>query len=711
MHSTHIKMEEKKFSLKIGDKELIVKISQLAEQANGAVMAQLGQTVVLATCVMAKTPRERVDYLPLTVDYEERFYASGKIKGSRFVKREGRPPDEAFITDRLIDRAIRPCFNQKIRQDIQVMITVLSYDGENDPDILSLVAASLALSISDIPWDGPIAGLRIGQIDNNLIINPTNSEREKSNFDLLVASKKGKINMLEIKAKETDEKSLLKAIEFSQPELKKIIDWQEEIRKIVGLEKMDLIIKEPDLELIKFIKSFLEGKLEEAIYTKEKIARLNKLNQLKEELIEKIATGYQQPATSQLEDIIRQVEGVFEEEVDRIVHQNILQFEKRPDGRKLDQIREISCQVSILPRTHGSALFIRGTTQALSVVTLGSPGDEQYFETMKTEGKKHFMHHYNFPPYCVGEAGPLRGPGRREIGHGALAEKSLEPLIPSKEEFPYTIRVVSEILSSNGSSSMASVSASSLSLMDAGVPIKKPTAGIALGLMMEQEGKNYKILTDIQGPEDHHGDMDLKVAGTADGMTSAQMDVKIEGLDMEILKEAFSRAKKARLEILDKMNKVISKPRSELSPFAPRIFTLQINPERIRDVIGPGGKIINQIIEQTGVLIDIEDTGLVFITSPNKEAAAKAISWIENLTREVKIGEVFQGRVTRILDFGALVEILPDQVGLVHISELAPYRVDRVTDIVKVGDIIPVKVKNIDDLGRINLSLKETPKK
>jgi len=702
-------MEEKNFSIKIGDKELTVKISQIAEQANGAVMAQLGQTVVLATCVMAKKPREGVDYLPLTVDYEERFYAAGKIKGSRFVKREGKPPDEAFITGRLIDRAIRPCFNQKIRQDIQIIITVLSYDGENDPDIPSLIAASLALSISDIPWDGPIAGLRIGQINDNLILNPINSEREKSNFDLLVASKKGKINMLEIKAKETDEKTLLKAIEFSQPELEKIINWQEEIRKAIGLKKADPVIKEPDLELIKFIKSFLEEKLEEAIYTKEKITRLNKLNQLKEELIKKITTSYS--ATNQLEEITKQAEGIFEEEIDRIVHQNILQFEKRPDGRKLDEIREISCQVGILPRTHGSALFIRGTTQALSVVTLGSPGNEQYLETMKTEGRKRFMHHYNFPPYSVGEIGPLRGPGRREIGHGALAEKALEPLIPSKEEFPYTIRVVSEILSSNGSSSMASVCASSLALMDAGVPIKKPAAGIALGLMTSPDGENYKILTDIQGPEDHHGDMDLKVAGTTDGITSVQMDVKIEGLTLEILKEAFSRAKKARLEILEKMNKVIAKPRAELSPFAPRIFTLQINPERIRDVIGPGGKVINQIIEETGVLIDIEETGLVFITSPNKEAAAKAISWIENLTREVKIGEVFQGRVTRILDFGALVEILPDQVGLVHISELAPYRVNRVTDIVKVGDIIPVKVKSIDDLGRINLSLKDASKK
>lgn len=704
-------MEEKKFSLKIGDKELIVKISQIAEQANGAIMAQLGQTVVLATCVMAKKPRERIDYLPLTVDYEERFYAVGKIKGSRFIKREGRPPDEAILTGRLIDRAIRPCFNQKIRQDIQIVITVLSYDGENDPDTLSLIAASLALHISDIPWQGPIAALRIAQNGNNLILNPTNSEREKSNFDLLVASKNEKINMLEIKAREVDEQNLLKSIEFVQPELEKIIIWQEKIREAIGLKKADLIIKEPEPELFKLVKNFLEGKLEKVIYLKEKISRLNKLNQLKEELLQYIKTNFQFPISNfqLLEEALKQAEGIFEEELDRIVHQNILQFEKRPDGRKLDQIREISCQVGILPRTHGSALFIRGTTQALSVVTLGGPGDEQSLETMKMEGKKHFMHHYNFPPFCVGEVAPLRGPGRREIGHGALAEKALEPIIPSKEKFPYTIRVVSEILSSNGSSSMASVSASSLALMDAGVPIKKPVAGIAIGLMMG-DGKNYKILTDIQGPEDHHGDMDLKIAGTADGITAAQMDVKIEGLSIEILKQAFLRAKKARLEILDKMHKVIAKPRDELSPFAPLIFTIQINPERIRDLIGPGGKTINQIIEQTGVVIDVEESGLVFVTSSNKEAANKAISWIENLTREIKIGEVFQGRVTRILDFGALVEILPDQVGLVHISELAPYRVNRVTDIVKIGDIIPVKVKSIDDLGRINLSLKEAKK-
>ncbi len=410
-----------------------------------------------------------------------------------------------------------------------------------------------------------------------------------------------------------------------------------------------------------------------------------------------------------LEAIFKEAEHLFDEAIDKILHQNILQSGKRPDGRKLDEIREISCQVGFLPRTHGSALFMRGLTHVLSVATLGGPSDEQRLETMKTEGTKHFMHHYNFPPCSVGEAGPLRGPGRRDIGHGALAEKALEPIIPSKEEFPYAIRVVSEIFSSNGSSSMASACAASLALMDAGVPIKKPVAGIALGLITDKEGKNYKILTDIQGPEDHHGDMDLKVAGTTDGVTVAQMDVKIQGLSLDILKDAFSQAKKARLEILAEMNQVLAQPRPELSPLAPRIFTLQINPDKIRDVIGPGGKVINQIIDQTGVQIDIEDSGLIFITSPNQEAADKAIAWISNLTREVKIGEIFQGRVTKILDFGAFAEILPDQVGLIHISELAPYHIRKITDVFKPGDIVAVKVKEIDSMGRINLSLQETP--
>jgi polyribonucleotide nucleotidyltransferase len=701
--------KNKKFSLDINGKELKVEFGRLAGRANASVVAQLGETMVLATCVMAKNRREGGDYMPLSVDYEEKFYAAGKIKGSRFIKREGKPSDEAILTSRLIDRALRPLFDQRIRQDIQIVSTVLSFDNENDPDILSLIASSLALAVSDIPWNGPLAGARVGMIDGELLLNPDYSQREKSDFEIVIAGTEDKINMLEIKAKETPEDKILKAIAFAQPHLNKIVAWQKEIRKEIGAQKMELVFEEPTPEFISLIKTFLQERLENVVYADSKNSLTDGLSQLKEELIDHIKTSLGEDATNAeiLRKLIQQAEMLMEAEIDELIHKNILASEKRPDGRKIDQVRKLTCQVDLLPRAHGSALFVRGTTQALAITTLGGPGEEQLFETMEAEGKKHFMLHYNFPPFSVGETKPLRGPGRREIGHGALAEKAVESLIPPKEEFPYTIRVVSEILSSNGSSSMASACASSMALMAAGVPFKKAVAGIAMGLVLGSDKSSYKILTDIQGPEDHHGDMDLKIAGTAQGITAAQMDVKIEGLTIEILTAAFAQAKKARLEILETMNKTIDKPRPDLSPYAPRIFTMQISPDKIRDVIGPGGKIINQIIAETGVEIDIEDSGLVFVTSKNKDSAEKAISWIENLTHEVKPGEIFKGKVTRILDFGAMVEILPNQDGLVHISELAPYRVRQVSDIVKVGDIITVRVKNIDDLGRINLTLKD----
>ncbi len=703
-------MENKKFSLDINGKELKVEFGRLAERANASVVAQLGETVVLATCVMAKNRREGGDYMPLSVDYEEKFYAAGKIKGSRFIKREGRPSDEAILTSRLIDRALRPLFDQRIRQDIQVISTVLSFDNENDPDILSLLACSLALAVSDIPWNGPLAGVRVGTMDGKLLLNPDYQQREKGDFEIVVAGTENKVNMLEIKAKETPEDKVLEAIAFAQPHLNKIIAWQKEIQKEIGAQKMELVFENPTAEFVSLIKKFLRERIESAVYSDSKDLRNNKLSQLREELIGHIKTELGEDAanTENLRKLIPQAEMLMEAEIDQLIHKNILGSEKRPDGRKLDQIRELTCQVDILPRTHGSALFIRGATQALAITTLGGPGAEQLFETMEAEGKKHFMLHYNFPPFSVGETKPLRGPGRREIGHGALAEKALEALIPPKEDFPYTIRVVSEILSSNGSSSMASTCASSMALMAAGAPFKKAVAGIAMGLVLDSDSSSYKILTDIQGPEDHHGDMDLKVAGTTQGITAAQMDVKVEGLTLEILTAAFAQAKKARLEILETMNKAIDKPRPDLSPYAPRVFTMQISPDKIRDVIGPGGKIINQIIAETGVDIDIEDSGLIFVTAQNKEAAEKAISWIENLTHEVKPGETFQGKVTRILDFGAMVEILPNQDGLVHISELASYRVRKVSDIVKIGDVITVRVKNIDELGRINLTLRDT---
>ncbi|OGZ34332.1 MAG: polyribonucleotide nucleotidyltransferase [Candidatus Portnoybacteria bacterium RBG_19FT_COMBO_36_7] len=692
-------MQPKTYTLDFQGRTLKFEIGRLAGQANGSVVASYGDTVVLATAVMTPNQREGINYLPLTVEFEERLYAAGKIKGSRFVKREGRPSDDAIVKARMIDRALRPRFNQKIRNEIQIINTILSYDQENDTEILGLLASSLALSISNISWNGPLAAVKIARNGADLVVNPTFAQQEKSDLDLVVAGTKSKINMLEAGAAQVPEEVFIEAIDLAQKQINELIAFQEKIVAEIKPEKMDLAMAQTGSELEQKIKDFLKDKLEQAIYTKERKTRMSNIAVMEGELLDFLGKELEP-------EIFNQAISVFELEIDRIVHKNVLEKEMRPDGRKLNEVREISCQIDALPRTHGSALFNRGTTQALSAVTLGGPTDEQIVETLQPEDtKKHFIHHYNFLPFSVGEVGRLGGPGRREIGHGALAERSLIPLIPSKEEFPYTIRVVSEILSSNGSSSMASVCGSSMALMAAGVPIKAGVAGIAMGLMLDEKG-NYKVLTDIQGPEDHHGDMDLKVAGTKNGMTGLQMDVKIEGVTLQILKDAFAQAKEARLFILGKMNEAIEKPKNELSPHAPRIITFQINPQKIREVIGPGGKIINEIIDQTGVDIDIEDSGLIFITSKSSEAAQKALSWIENITHEVKPGEIFQGKVTRILNFGAFVEILPGQEGLVHISQLAPYRVNRVEDVVKIGDIIPVKVTEIDQQGRINLTLK-----
>jgi polyribonucleotide nucleotidyltransferase len=693
------------FKLSFGDRELSVGIRNLAEMATGSCQVQYGDTLVLSTVVISEEEREGIDFFPLTVDYEERYYAAGKILGSRYIRRESRPSDEAILTSRLIDRAIRPLFPKDLKREVQIVITCLSWDRENDPDIIGLIAASLVLSLSKIPWSGPISVVRVGKIGDEFILNPTYEEREKSELDLVISGveKSGEIliNMLEAEASEISEEIILKAAEWAISHLKKLIDFQNQIVKEAGEEKISIEVPPQDLELEKEIKEFLKDKLEKAIYRKDKIDRMDEVNNLKEELISYIEGKY--PGKQSY------TRDFFEKEIERLVHQNIILKERRPDGRKLDEIREISCEAGILPRTHGSGLFCRGQTKSLSILTLGAPGDVKLLEGMEIVGKKRFMHHYNFPPYSTGEIKPIRGPGRRDIGHGMLVEKALLPLIPSFEEFPYTIRIVSEILSSNGSTSMASVSSSSLALMDAGVPIKKPATGIALGLMANEKG-NYKILTDIQGPEDHHGDMDLKVAGTKEGITAIQMDVKIDGLNLKILKEALEQGKKARLQILEKMKKVLEKPRPELSPFAPKILTLQINPEKIREVIGPGGRVINEIIKECLVSIEVEDTGKIFVTAEKEEAAKKAVSWIKNITREVKVGEIFQGKVKKILDFGAFVEILPGQEGLVHISQLAPFRVEKVEDVVKVGDIIPVKVISIDEQGRINLSLKQATK-
>ena len=689
------------FKLKLGDRELIVQVSDLAEQANGSVLVRYGDTLILATCVMGREEKEK-DYFPLTVEYEERFYAAGKIMGSRFIRRESRPPDEAITTARLIDRAIRPLFPDNFSREIQVVITCLSWDRENDPDILGLLGASLALSLSDIPWSGPVAALRVGRIGEKFILNPTYEQREAGDLDLVFSGIESKedilTNMIEGEAQEISEETILKTYQFAKPELKKIIDFQNQIIKKEGREKILVAQPLPDLELEREIKKFLGNRLEEALFRTKKKERMEEVNILREELVLFLTENYPKK--------IKLARNFFEKEIKKLIRQNILQKEKRPDGRKLNELRTIHCYAGLLPRTHGSGVFCRGQTKTLSILTLGTPGDVKLLEGMEQVGKKRFMHHYNFPPYSTGEIKPMRGPGRREIGHGMLAEKALLPLIPSFDDFPYTIRIVSEILSSNGSTSMASVSSAILALMDAGVPIKEPAAGISIGLMTDEKG-NYRLLTDIQGPEDHYGEMDFKIAGTKKGIIALQMDIKILGINEEILRNALDLAKKSRLQILEETTKVLPGPRAQLSPFAPRILTLQINPEKIREVIGPGGKIINAIIEECDVSIDIEDNGKVFVTADKEEAAKKAIAWIKNITREVKIGEIFQGKVKRILDFGAFVEILPGQEGLIHISQLAPWRVGRVEEVVKIGDVVPVKVINIDEQGRINLSLKE----
>lgn len=712
-------MSIQKFEAEVAGKKLILETGHFAGQASGACTAQYGGTVVLATAVMSKELREGVDFFPLLVDYEERLYAAGKIKGSRFIKREGRPSDDAILCSRMVDRAIRPLFDEKSRHDIQVVLTVLSVDQENDPDIFSLIAASCALAISNIPWQGPIAGVRVGQINGEWVLNPTYSAREKSNFDLVVAGLDDKIIMIETGANEVEEKTILEAVAFGQKHLKKILKLIKEIQDKTGAKKEIIEFGELTEEetkkqkkLEKKVKNFCQDKVKDIFNFKSKNEQQKAIVDLKDKL-EEVLKADNEVNKEEREQGVKMVDGLYEEEARRMV----LEEEKRVDGRKLEEIRPISCEAGILPRTHGSGLFNRGDTQVLSVVTLGSPGEEQFLDTMEETGKKRFMHHYNFPGFSTGEVAPIRSPGRREIGHGALVEKSLLPVLPDKEKFPYTIRVVSEVLSSNGSTSQASVSGSSLALMDAGVPIKTAVSGIAVGLISDLENpKKFKILTDIQGVEDHNGDMDLKVSGTKNGITAMQMDTKLYGLDLEVIKEGLETAKKARLEILEKMSQVIEKPRAELSPYAPRIYTIKIDKEKIREVIGRGGEMINKIIDECGgddvIKIDIEDDGTIMVTSHQAEMAERAITWIKNLTYEVKVGEIYEGVVTQIMrdrntnnEIGAIVEILPTQDGMVHISQFSDKRINQVSDVVKVGDKIKVKVMGIDkEKGRIELS-------
>jgi len=691
--------EQKTWSLDVAGRELIVETGKLAKQAGGAVTVRYGDTQILATAVMSKGKSNVMGYFPLMVDYEERYYAAGKIKGSRFIKREGRPSDEAVLTGRAVDRTIRPLFDMRMRSEVQVVITVQSIDGENDPDIISIIAASAALSISDIPWSGPVAAVKVSLVDGEVVINPTEEQEGKSAINLTLAGTKDKVNMIEADAHEAPEADVVRAFEAGHDVISKISTFIEDIKVEIGKEKVEPIMLVGSDEMETMIKEALvESGIEEALYgTKDEIGA--QTSDVKEKAMEVL----KEKVADDEQDSLNEIFGlVFDEVCDGLVHKGIIENDRRPDDRKATEIRQITCEVGILPRPHGTGLFTRGETQALTVTTLGAPGDHQIIDTMEVDEKKHYIHHYNFPPYSVGEVRFMRGPGRREIGHGALAEKALLPVIP--KDYPYTVLLVSEILESNGSSSMAATCGSTLSLMNAGVPIVRPVSGIAMGMMSGADGK-YVVLSDIQGAEDHYGDMDLKVAGTEKGITALQMDVKMEGIDVEMFQKTLEQAREGRKHILDIMLETISEP-GEMSQYAPRIITMQIKPDQIRDVIGPGGKIINEIIEKTGVNIDIEDDGSVFITAVDAAGGKEAQEIIHNLTREVQAGEEFEGTVVRLMDFGAFVEILPGKDGLVHISEMAHARVEKVGDIVKIGDKVNVKVKEIDSQGRVNLSMK-----
>lgn len=693
-------LEKREFKIEVAGKPLILEVSKLAEQATAAVVGTYGNTSVLVAVVMGHEDRT-IDYFPLTVDYEEKFYAAGKIIGSRFIRREGRPSEGAILSGRLIDRSLRPLFDHRLRRDVQIVVTVLSYDEENDPDFVALITASAALAISEVPWGGPVAGVRVAKTTEGVMINPENSALTKEGlkplFDAFVAGTEEKINMIELAGAEAPEDDVIKGFESAHKEIARITAFQKEIVKQIGKKKAEVMLAEPTQELREKVESFLKGKLEAAMYIKDKSARNDALRIMKTALREELANNEELKTDG--------VDALIEEIIDRTVHENIIEDGKRPDGRKTDELRELYAELALFKRLHGSALFMRGNTQALAVTTLGAPGAEQLVETMEVSGKRRFMLHYNFPKYSVGEVGRMGGPGRREIGHGNLAEKAIQSLIPSQDEFPYTIRVVSEILSSNGSSSMASVCSAILSLMDAGVPIKKPAAGIAMGLMSNAKG-DYKILTDIQGPEDHYGDMDCKVAGTTAGITAIQMDVKIDGVTTDVLAQVFAQAKKARLEILKFMSGIIDAPREELSPFAPIILKTMINPEKIGELIGPGGKMINAIIESTGVeTIDVEQDGRVFVAASDIDKARSALDWINGLMKEFQVGEVVEGPIIKILEFGAIVDLGGGKDGMIHVSELKEGFVKKVEEVVHVGDVVRAKIVKVDN-GRIGLSLK-----
>ena len=700
------------FELEYAGKQLKIQIGKLAHQAHGSCTVQYGETVVLATAVTGAEPRDGIDYFPLMVDYEEKLYAAGKIKGSRWIKREGRATDEAVLTARVIDRSIRPLFKETERKDVQVMVTVLSYDEENDPDVPALIAASTALAISPIPWSGPVAAIRVGRINGEWVINGTTAARTSSDFDLYLAGTEEEVVMMEFAGKQVSEEIAAEAIAFGHQHMKKAVKFIKEIKDKVGADK----IKES--EETEAEKQMIRGKIEglimsklPKIFSKDKEETQNNIKNLRDEINELLKADSEVTKDARAKGL-----AMIDDYLAQAARKLVLEKGVRTDGRKFDEIRPLSAEVQFLPRVHGSGLFSRGETQVLSVVTLGGPGAEQYLDGMEEEGKKRYMHHYNFPGFSVGEVRPSRGPGRREIGHGALAEKALVPVLPDKEAFPYTIRVVSEVLGSNGSSSQSSICGSTLALMDAVVPILAPVAGIAMGLVTDEKDKSkYKILTDIQGIEDHAFDMDFKVAGTTAGITAIQLDIKTGGISLEVCSETLKKAKAARLQILEVMAKAIAQPRAELSPYAPRIVVLHIDPDKIRDVIGPGGKVIHEITEKCEVEIDIEQDGTVFVTSVNEEGSKKAVQWIEDLTREIQVGEEFEGEVIQIVkgaegggEIGAIVQLLPGKDGMIHISNIAWERIDKVTDVLNIGDKVKVKVMEVDkERGRIGLSRKE----
>jgi polyribonucleotide nucleotidyltransferase len=680
-------------NVEIAGRRVSIETGRVAEQANGAVVIRQGDSVVLSTAVMAREPREGIDFFPLTCDYEEKLYAAGKIPGA-FMRREGRPSETAILASRLTDRPLRPLFPEGMRVDVQVVSTVLSVDQENDPTILSINGASTALVISDIPFQGPVGAVRMGYLDGRVVVNPDMSRIAESELDLVVAGTAEAILMVEAGAKGVTEQVVLEALDMAHTEIKLLCAAQLELQQQVGKPKREFAPPTYPHQVVEVVGEYLALRLDPAVYSPDKSAREASIEELRKKTIAELGDRFPEHV-----DILGKL---FDKAVKDRVRQRIVEEGVRPDGRGLKDVRPITVEVGVLPRTHGSGLFTRGQTQALTIATLGSMSDQQKLDGLSPEEFKRYMHHYNFPPFSVGEARPLRGPGRREIGHGALAERALLAVVPPVEEWPYTMRLVSEILSSNGSTSMASVCGSTLALMDAGVPIKAPVAGIAMGLIT-REGR-FAVLTDIQGVEDMLGDMDFKVAGTKDGITALQMDIKIKGLTREILAQALEQAREARLFVLDKMLAVLPAPRKEMSPYAPRITTIMINPDKIRDIIGPGGKMIRKITEETGAQIDVEDDGRVFIAAVDQEGGKKAIDWIKGLTDEVEVGKIYKGKVVRIMPFGAFVEVLPGQDGLVHISKLTDHRVERVEEVANVGDEIVVKATEVDSQGRLNLS-------